>query len=165
MTKQARASVGLLKGHGGERSEPEGTFNSPTEVAPSSSSRPDPEVPAKAVRRRFSAAYKLRIVKEADAAAPGTVGALLRHEGLYSSLLTTWRRQLEHGELESLAPKKRGPEPKMDEPTRRKMLQLERENQRLVRRLKRAEQIIDIQKKISDLLGIPMAQAPNDEDD
>ena len=93
MTKRARASVGLLKGHGGERSEPEGTFNSPTETASLTSSRPNPAVPTKALRRRVSAAYTKRIVKEADAvAAPGTLGTLLRRECLHSSLLSTWRR-------------------------------------------------------------------------
>lgn len=159
------ATVGLLQGTGGERSEPEVPERSPTVAAPSSTTPPDPEVPASPKRRQYSAAYKLRILKEADAAGPGGIGALLRREGFYSSNLTNWRRQRERGELEALSSKKRGPEPKIDEPTRRKVALLEKENFRLVRRLKRAEQIIEVQKKIAELLGIPMNPSQSAEDD
>jgi transposase-like protein len=128
-------------------------------------SPPDPEVPAHTKRKQHSKAFKLRILKEVDAANPGDIGAVLRREGLYSSHLTIWRRQRAEGKLNPLSINKRGPVPKMDEPTRRKVSSLEKENSRLSRRLKRAEQIIDVQKKISELLGIPMNPPLNGEDD
>jgi transposase-like protein len=108
----------------------------------------DPEVTAKAKRRRFSVTYKLRILREADALVEiGGVGEMLRREGLYSSHLSTWRRERERGELEGLAEKKRG---RKADPERA----LARENERLARkvaalekRLEQAEAIIDVQKK------------------
>jgi transposase-like protein len=108
---------------------------------------PDPEVPEKAVRRKFTASYKLRIVKEAQTCtAPGQIGALLRREGIYSSNLAKWRRQAEEG----LIPKKRGPQ-KPDASIRR-IAELEKENVKLVHKLKQAELIIEVQKKVADLL-------------
>ena len=108
---------------------------------------PDPEVPEKAVRRKFTAAYKLRIVKEAQTCtAPGQIGALLRREGIYSSNPAKWRRQAEEG----LIPKKRGPQ-KPDASIRR-IAELEKENAKLVHKLKQAELIIEVQKKVADLL-------------
>jgi transposase-like protein len=105
---------------------------------------------ARPKRRNFSAAYKLRILDEADRCTePGAVGALLRREGLYSSNLTTWRRQRERDEL---AGAKRGRKPASDEAKERK--RLERENQRLKRKLEQAETIIEVQKKLSQLLGL-----------
>lgn len=161
--KRIKATVGLLKGTGGERSEPEVPERSPTVAAPSSP--PDPEVPAPLKRRQYSSSYKLRILKEADAAGPGGIGAILRREGFYSSNLTNWRRQRDQGDLNALSSKKRGPEPKMDEATRRKISHLEMENSRLARRLKRAEQIIEVQKKIAELLGIPLNPSQSAGDD
>jgi len=117
---------------------------------------PDPEVVEKPVRRRFSAEYKLRIIREADACGPGELGALLRREGLYFSNLSCWRRQLEEGELAALAPKQRGRKKQPVNPLATRALQLERENQRLRRRLRQAEQIIEVQKKISEVLGISL---------
>jgi len=125
---------------------------------------PDPEVPAHPIRK-FSLAFKLRILKETDGAGPGDIGAVLRREGVFSSSLCVWRKQRERGELDPRSFKKRGPQPKMDEPTRRKVASLEKENVRLNRRLKRAEQIIDIQKKISELMGIPLNPLQIGEDD
>jgi transposase len=134
-----------------------------TGVAPSLSSTeepgimfiPDPEVPEKKPRRKFTAQYKLRILAEADACEEiGQIGALLRREGLYSSNLSTWRRQKEKGLLEALSPKKRGRKEKGKNPLAQRVLQLERENERLRKRLKKAETIIDVQKKISEILGI-----------
>lgn len=117
---------------------------------------PDPEVPEQAKRRRFSAKYKLRILREADACiARGELGALLRREGLYASHLTTWRRQQEEGSLKGLAPKKRGRKPNKNRKSKREA-QLESENRRLRKKLEQAEAIIDIQKKVGALLGIPM---------
>ena len=118
-------------------------------------SPPDPEVPEKRPRRKFTAQYKLRILEEADACKePGQIGALLRREGLYSSNLNTWRRQKEKGLLEALSPKKRGRKEKEKNSLAPRVAQLERENERLRNKLKQAEIIIDVQKKISQLLRI-----------
>lgn len=118
-------------------------------------SPPDPEVPEKKPRRNFTAQYKLRILEEAEACAgTGQIGAVLRREGLYYSNLTTWKRQKEEGLLEALSPKKRGRKVKEKNPLSQKVTQLERENERLRKKLKQAETIIDVQKKISEILGI-----------
>ena len=107
---------------------------------------PDPEVPEKTMRRKYSAKYKARILKEADACTkPGQKGALLRREGLYSSNLTVWRRQASEG----LIPKKRGPVTHKPDP---RIAVLEKENNRLTHKLKQAELIIEVQKKVADLL-------------
>ena len=117
---------------------------------------PDPEVMEKKRRRKFTAAYKLRILEEADACTlPGQIGALLRREGLYSSNLTTWRRQRDEGLLKALSPRKRGRKPRPDSHLAKRVAQLERENQRLRDQIKKAQTIIEVQKKISDLMGIP----------
>ena len=124
---------------------------------------PDPEVPATVQRRRFSAAYRLRILKAADACKkPGEVGALLRREGLYSSLLTNWRRQREAGALREMRERRRGPKPRSVDP---RMKQLEAENRRLQRKLQRAETIITLQKKVAEILGIPLRPLDDDETD
>jgi transposase len=124
-------------------------------------SPPDPEVPEKAKRRRFSAEYKLAIVREADACTqPGQIGALLRRERLYSSHLVDWRRQRDTGALEALA-RKRGPKPA--DPARVEADRLRRENERLRGRLAQAERIIEIQGKVSELLGIPLDLVSDDE--
>ena len=114
---------------------------------------PDPEVRPKARHRRFTAEYKKRILDEADACTqPSEIGALLRREGLYSSLLSRWRQQRAQGALRALAPKRRGPTP---DPRAEEIARLRRENERLQARLKKAETIIEVQKKISQLLGVP----------
>jgi transposase-like protein len=119
---------------------------------------PDPEVPAKPSRRRFTAADKLRILRLADACTvSGSLGALLRREGLYASNLTTWRRQRDAGTLSALTPKPRGRKTARRDPLQRENAQLRRENERLTRRLRQAELIIDVQKKVSQILGIPLA--------
>ena|SRR5713226_7828828 len=121
--------------------------------------RPDPEVVVKAQRRQFTAEYKKRILSEADAAnEPGAIGAMLRREGLYSSHLTHWRQQRDLG----LSPHRRGPKPKHD-PLSEEVRKLKRHNDQLTQRLARAELIIDVQKKVSLLLGIPLAALDNDE--
>jgi transposase-like protein len=110
---------------------------------------PDPEVPEKALRRRFTPEYKLRILEEAQQCTkPGQLGALLRREGLYSSNLTLWRRQMQEG----LVPKKRGPVAHKTDPRSRRIAELERDNEKLTRKLKQAELIIEVQKKVADLL-------------
>jgi transposase-like protein len=124
---------------------------------------PDPEVSAKVHRRQFTAAYRLRILKEADACKKrGALGALLRREGLYSSHLVHWRRQREHGELVAGRARKRGPVPKPVDP---RVKQLESENRRLQRKLARAETIITLQKKVAEILGIPLKPLDSDETD
>jgi transposase len=121
----------------------------------------DPEVPAKAQRRKFTSEYKLRIVREAERCKePGEIGALLRREGLYSSLLTAWRREVEQGARTALRSKKRGPKAREVDP---RVKELERENARLRKRLEHAELIIAVQKKVSKLLGIPLASPDDDE--
>ena len=113
---------------------------------------PDPEVVPKAKRRQFSAKYKRRILNEYEACnEPGEKGTLLRREGLYSSHITAWRRQKERDELDGLKPKKRGP--KKDSQAA-EIARLKKENERLSQRLKQAELIIEVQKKISQLLGL-----------
>ena len=123
---------------------------------------PDPEVPERPARRRFTAEYKLRIVEEANGATePGDVGALLRREGLYSSHLVDWRRQYRLGALSGLARPRGRPKP---HPLAAENEQLRRRNARLSQRLATAERIIVIQGKVSELLGIPLAQSSDDDE-
>jgi transposase-like protein len=106
----------------------------------------------KAKRRKFTAQYKLRIVEEADACTePGQVGALLRREGLYASHLSNWRRLRQEGQLQALS-KKRGR--KAPDPSVAELAKLRRENERLRARLEQAEMIIEVQKKLSQILGL-----------
>jgi len=120
----------------------------------------EPEVPERAARRRFTAEYKLQVLRQAETcASPGDLGALLRREGLYSSHLTTWRRQREQGSLAALSPKKRGRPTVPPSPLARRVAELERENARLTQRLQQAETIIAVQKKLSEALGIPLIPA------
>ena len=116
-------------------------------------STPDPEVPAKVQRRQFTAAYRLRILTEADACQKhGALGALLRREGLYSSHLVNWRRQREQGELGAGRARQRGPTARPIDP---RVKPLEVENRRLQRKLARAETIITLQKKLPRSWGSP----------
>ena len=134
-----------------------------TGVSADAGGAPDPEVEAKAKRRRFSAEYRLKILRQADACkAPGELGALLRREGLYSSLLSTWRRQREQGALVALRARKRGPKPKAADP---RVKELEKQNARLQRKLKQAEMIIEVQKKVHEILGIPLRTLADEGDD
>ena len=115
-------------------------------------------------RRQFTAKYKLRILDEADACTrPGQLGVLLRREGLYSSYLTTWRRQRENGILQAMRPKKRGRKQKEKNPLAKKVAQLEKENWRLQQKLKKADLIIEAQKKMSEILGIAHNLEESDE--
>ena len=118
------------------------------------------EVVAKATRRRFTVEYKRKIVREADACkTPGTVGALLRREGLYSSHLTTWRAARERGELAG-APKKRGPVRRVADPRDKRISALGRENTHWRKRAERAEALVELQKQIAALLGTPLTGEP-----
>jgi transposase-like protein len=115
------------------------------------------EVMAKPTRRRFTAEYKLGILRQADACSrPGEIGALLRREGLYSSNLTAWRKQREKRELEGLSQKRRGPLPKENNPLADKVKALEKETARLRARAERAEGLVELQKKASEILGIEL---------
>jgi len=117
----------------------------------------DPEVSETPVRRKFPARQKLRILKMADVCTEsGSLGALLRREGLYASNLKTWRRQREEGTLSALAPKKRGRKEHVRNALQPEVNQLKKENERLKNRLRRAETIIDVQKKISQILSLPL---------
>ncbi len=117
----------------------------------------DVQVVAKARRRVFTAEYKRRILKAADACAtPGAVGALLRREGLYSSHLVVWRRARARGELAALTPKKRGRKPTPVDPRERKIAELERHLAQVTARAERAEALVELQKKLAALLGRPL---------
>jgi transposase len=144
--------------------EAEGARRATAAFGPPTTSRatpPDPEVPAKVQRRRFTAEFRRRILKEADGCKkPGELGALLRREGLYSSYLANWRRQRDHGELVAGRARQRGPTP-VDP----RVKQLEAENRRLQRKLARAETIITLQKKVAEILGIPLKPLDTDETD
>ena len=138
------------KRSGGERSEPERSG------APKNDARPAPpssEVSDRPIRRRFTAAYKLAIVEEADHCGEwGQVGAMLRREGLYHSHLDKWRKQRDAGALDALNPRKRGPKTSAPNNLSREMEQLRRENARLGKKLKKAEMVIEFQKKVAALL-------------
>ena len=125
---------------------------------------PSPEVLEKPVRRRFTVEYKARILAEADACTqPGMLGELLRREGLYSSHLSTWRRQRDAGALAGLTPKRRGRKARPKNPMADENEQLRRENRRLTEQLRQAELIIDVQKKVSEMLNIPLKTPDGEE--
>lgn len=150
--------MSALEAQLGERSEPDGAGRALTPV--------DPEVSETPIRRRFSAEYKLRILRLADACTdPGSLGALLRREGLYASNLKTWRRQRDTGTLEALTPKRRGRKPHDPNPLTGEVKRLRKENERLEKRLRQAELIIDIQKKVSQMLGISLKTPEESEAD
>ena len=117
----------------------------------------DPEVLPKAERRQFSADYKLRVLAEADRCSePGQIGLLLRREGLYSSHLSKWRQQRERGALGQQRGRKADPQTA-------ELKRLQRENERLRSRLERAEHIIEVQKKLAELLGTSLNEIPSNE--
>lgn len=123
--------------------------------------RPSTEVVTRAARRRYTAEYKLRILREVEACkGTGEIGALLRREGLYSSNLTKWREQRARGELEGLAAQRRGPKENVQAVENAR---LKCENERLREELRKAQLIIEVQKKVSQLLGVPLAE-PGEED-
>ncbi len=122
-----------------------------------------PELSDRPRRRTFTAKDKLRILAEADrAAATGGIGAILRREGLYSSALTSWRRQRDAGAIGGLSPATRGPKTAEPNPLATELTRLQQDHARLTQRLTRAEAIIDIQKKVAALLGIPLAPSDNE---
>ena len=149
------------------RREPERRESDPSatgsKTGPELIAHPDPEVVAQAKRRSFTADYKQRILAETDLAkGSGGVGALLRREGLYSSLLATWRRERASGVRQALAPHKRGPKSKRD-PVQEEIQKLQKDNARLTEQLRKAEIVIDVQKKVGALLGWPLPVPDPDE--
>lgn len=145
----------------GERSEPErsGAPKNAADFAP-----PDPEVSERPARRRFSAAYKLKIVQEAERCIEhGQIGAMLRREGLYHSHLDKWRKLRDKGALHGLTAKKRGPKAPPVNLHEKQMKQLQRENARLQKKLAKAQAIIDFQKKVHALLGSPLPEMDEEE--
>jgi transposase len=153
-----QSSVGEPERRGDERSETARSGGSSTLERAIAPVPPDPEVPARHARRRFTTVYKLEILRKADACTRhGELGALLRKEGLYSSHLITWRQQRERG----LTPKKRG---RKAVPVDPRLKKLEQENRRLTTRLQKADALIDFQKKVAALLQIPLKPMPSDED-
>jgi transposase len=152
---------------GGERSEPERSGGPTSESAAdpaSAGAAPDPEVTAKPLRRHHTAEYKVRILREADTCGPGGIAALLRREGLYSSALTEWRRQRELGQLAGLASRKRGRKAAVRNPLIAENERLRRENEHLQKRLRQAETIIEVQKKLCEVLGLPVHTPPESEE-
>lgn len=144
----------------GERSEPSRSGGAANSMVPA-----DPEVESKAKRRQFSAAYKRRILDKADKGGPGAIAGLLRREGLYSSHLTTWRKLRTKGELAGLQPHKRGKKPIARNPLAGDVQQLTVENRRLKKRLRQAETIIDVQKKLCEILDLTVPPIEMNESD
>ncbi len=127
---------------------------------------PDPEVAERTTRRRFTAKYKQKVLREADASTKlGAIGALLRREGLYSSHLITWRGQRDRNELAGLTAKKRGRVPAVVNPLTKRVAELERDKRRLEHQVARQQLMLDVQKKVSELLGIPLAKLDDDGSD
>ena len=156
MPKQSHAPEESPKRGGGERSEP-----TPREGL-SSGAPPPTQVVVIPRRRSFPAELKLRILEEIDACrAPGEIGAVLRREGLYSSHLTKWREQRKKGVLAALSDVHRGPRPKPADA--RELEKLRKENLRLNKRLRQVELLLELQKKVSEVLGIPLNSLPSDE--
>lgn len=158
---EARGGILLEEKEGTEREQGASLYNQVNEAG---EERPDPEVTDRPTRRKLTASYKLKILAEADACkTPGEVGALLRREGLYSSYLSRWRRARDCGMLGALSPAKRGPKPQAVNPLEKRVAELERENRRLKKKLEAAETIIEVQKKVSGLLGIDPGAEGNKE--
>ena len=149
--------LAALERREGERSEPSRSGGAANSGRAAAAPAPDPEVVAKARRRQFTAKYKLGIVEEADRASdPGAIGALLRREGLYSSHLVEWRRLRAAGALGALS-KKRGRKPTRN-PLAEENGKLKAELVQVKKKLQQAEIIIDVQKKVSVLLGIALPE-------
>lgn len=145
---------------------PAAAKQNPSTVVPAVAAA-DPEAGTPPRRRTFSGKEKLRILTAADEAAasgePGAIGAILRREGIYSSMLGEWRRQRDDGAIKGLTPCRRGPQPEPVNPLDGEVARLRRENARLKDRLARAEQILEVQKKVSEMLAIPLKTAIDDE--
>ena len=126
---------------------------------------PNPEVRDRPVSRRFTKEYKAQILQQVDNMRHGDVGAFLRREGLYGSHITEWRKQRDRAMQKWLEPQRPGPKPQEANPLAERVSQLERENARLQKRLKQAEAVIEVQKKISEILSIPLNPPETEEAD
>ena len=159
VTEGGRRPTDVTAAGGGSTITPEGL------PAPQGATAiPNPEVLDKPERRRFTKAYKLDLLSQVDACSGvGQIGALLRREGLYSSYLGNWRVQRSQGLLDNSASKKRSGKSTNHQTAR--VSQLERENARLKARLRQTELILDIQKKASEILGIPLKALDNEGSD
>jgi transposase len=154
MTSLFKSSLNGLSGSSGE-TVAEGARRATGETVSPEAARRDPEVVAIARRRKFSGSEKRRLLAEAERCKQaGTLGAFLRREGIYSSMIAIWRKKVGRADQAALAPKKRGPKP---DGSARQIQKLERDNARLCRKLERAELIIDAQKKLCVALGLPTA--------
>lgn len=132
-------------------------MHGPPVALPEGRRRPDPEVTERPQRRQYSAEYKQRILRLLDAcSAPGEVGSLLRREGLYSSLVSTWRQQRNRAGQLGLEPQKRGRKPVPENPLAKKLAQVEREKRKLEQELKKAKLLLELKKKVSEILGISL---------
>lgn len=141
-----------------------GVSSATAEEEKSAQSLPNPEVLPKPKRRRFTAAYKLGILNEIDSCTElGQIGHILRREGLYASQLTKWRQQRQEGALKSLSNNTRGRKPKTEPLIVNRINELEKENEELRKKLKQAEAVIGVQKKISELFGITVESLPKNE--
>ena len=158
MSKSSRASSLSLAG----TRTPEVQGKQVPEQSPTSRSQ-DVEVLPKPKRRTFTAKYKAKILAEADACEPGEVGALLRREGLYSSHLSKWRAQRARGAAAGLEPKKRGRKRNANQELQDELKRLRRQNRRLEEELHKAQVVIDVQKKVAMLLGVPVETASSEE--
>ena len=158
MTSLFKPSLNGLSGSSGE-TVAEGARRATGEAVSPEAARRDPEVVAIARRRKFSGSEKRRLLTEAaHCKEAGTFGAFLRREGIYSSMIATWRKKVGGADQAALAPKRRGPKPAG---STRKIQKLERDNARLRHKLERAELIIDAQKKLCVALGLPTADDPS----
>ncbi len=138
-----------------------GTPSSAGEGKRSAAARPDPEVAAKATRRRFTPGYKRSIIEQAEGCeSPGQIGRLLRREGLYSSHLSSWRKAAREGSLRELG-RKRGPKPSVEKRSAKEVRRLERENARLREELRKAQIVIEVQGKVAGLLGVSLGDGKN----
>jgi transposase len=154
MTSSLKSSLKELTGSSGE-AVAEGARRATGETVSPEAARHDPEVVAIARRRKFSGSEKRRLLAEAERCKQaGTLGAFLRREGIYSSMISTWRNKVGRADQVALTPKKRGPKP---DGSARQIQKLERDNARLRHKLGRAELIIDAQKKLCVALELPTA--------
>jgi len=161
MTSSLKSSMNGSLGSSSE-AVTEGARRATGETASGEAARRDPEVVAIARRRHFSGSEKRRLLAEAERCKKaGTLGAFLRRERIYSSMLSSWRKQVDTADRTALDPKRRGPKPDV---AARQVLTLTRDNVRLRRKLERAELIIDAQKKLCVALGLPTSDDRSEED-
>jgi transposase len=157
-----QSNVRPLQSAIGRSSNPE-VSDRPLQVG--SSRVPDPEVNARPTPRKYTKEYKARILREVEQLRHGEVGPFLRQEGLYTSHITDWRKQRDQALEKWLAPQRPGPKPEPANALADELAKVKRENALLERKLKRAETIIEVQKKISEILSIPLNPPASDADD